>query len=136
MIIFKPHQCLGLALCLLILPGLSWATDFIPVSEISQGMRGYGLTVFEGSRIDTFAVEFSATVSMLACISDAPLYVCHQPGYQPPFDDLSGAICETFKGGNAAGLPGRHIQELCPIGFSGGEVWHIGYQETIALGHL
>ncbi len=57
MIIFKPHQCLGLALCLLILPGLSWATDFIPVSEISQGMRGYGLTVFEGSRIDTFAVE-------------------------------------------------------------------------------
>jgi Na+-transporting NADH:ubiquinone oxidoreductase subunit A len=86
--------------------------------------------------IDAFAAEFSAAVSMLANISDAPLYVCHQPGYQPPFDDLSGAICQTFKGGHRAGLPGSHIQALCPIGFAGGEVWHIGYQETIALGHL
>jgi len=86
--------------------------------------------------IDAFAVEFSAAVSMLAGISKAPLYICHQSGYQPSFDDLSGAICKAFKGGYAAGLPGSHIHALCPIGFSGGEVWHIGYQETIALGHL
>jgi Na+-transporting NADH:ubiquinone oxidoreductase subunit A len=33
-------------------------------------------------------------------------------------------------------LPGRHIQALCPIGFAGGEVWHVGYQQVIALGHL
>ncbi len=33
------------------------AADFIPVAEISRGMKGYGLTVFEGSQIDTFAVE-------------------------------------------------------------------------------
>jgi Na+-transporting NADH:ubiquinone oxidoreductase subunit A len=44
--------------------------------------------------------------------------------------------CKSFTGGTAAGLPGRHIKALCPIGFSGAEVWHIGYQETIALGHL
>lgn len=36
---------------------MSWAADFIPVSEISRGMKGYGLTVFQGSRIDTFEVE-------------------------------------------------------------------------------
>ncbi len=29
----------------------------IPLEEISRGMRGYGLTVFADSRIDTFAVE-------------------------------------------------------------------------------
>jgi len=32
-------------------------TDFIPLSEIAPGMTGYGLTVFEGSRIDTFGVR-------------------------------------------------------------------------------
>ena len=30
--------------------------DFIPLSEIVPGMTGYGLTVFEGARIDTFGV--------------------------------------------------------------------------------
>ena len=32
-------------------------TDFIALSEISAGMTGYGLTVFEGTRIDTFGVR-------------------------------------------------------------------------------
>jgi Na+-transporting NADH:ubiquinone oxidoreductase subunit A len=86
--------------------------------------------------INSFAGEFSAAVSMLARISDAPLYLCHAPDHQPPFDESSGATCKAFAGGTAAGLPGRHIQALCPIGFAGAEVWHIGYQETIALGHL
>ena len=31
--------------------------DFIPLEDITRGMRGHGLTVFEGARIDTFAVE-------------------------------------------------------------------------------
>jgi hypothetical protein len=31
--------------------------DFIPLSELSPGMTGYGLTVFEGSRVDTFGVR-------------------------------------------------------------------------------
>lgn len=33
------------------------AREPIPVSEIRPGMTGYGLTVFEGSRIDTFSVR-------------------------------------------------------------------------------
>jgi Na+-transporting NADH:ubiquinone oxidoreductase subunit A len=86
--------------------------------------------------IDAFADEFSAAVSMLARISEAPLYLCHAAAYRPPFDAASGAICRAFSGDEAAGLPGRHIQALCPIGFTGADVWHIGYQETIALGHL
>ena len=31
--------------------------DFIPLDEIEPGMTGYGLTVFEGTRIDTFGVR-------------------------------------------------------------------------------
>lgn len=31
--------------------------DLAPVAELTRGMRGYGLTVIEGTRIDTFGVE-------------------------------------------------------------------------------
>jgi len=86
--------------------------------------------------VDAFADEFSAAVGMLARVSNAPLYVCYAPAYRPPLDPGSAAICRSFSGDEAAGLPGRHIQALCPVGFAGGEAWHIGYQQVIALGHL
>ncbi len=33
------------------------ALNFMPVDEVERGMKGFGLTVFEGTRIDTFQVE-------------------------------------------------------------------------------
>jgi Na+-transporting NADH:ubiquinone oxidoreductase subunit A len=89
-----------------------------------------------GPIIEAFGQEFSAAVNTLANISSAPLYLCHAPGHKPPCDESSGAISAQFDGSYSAGLPGVHIQALCPIGFAGGEVWHIGYQDVIALGHL
>ena len=45
----------------LVMPGASPAADpdrdFIPLDEITHGMTGYGLTVFQGSTIDTFGVR-------------------------------------------------------------------------------
>jgi Na+-transporting NADH:ubiquinone oxidoreductase subunit A len=86
--------------------------------------------------IDNYMLEFRAAVIALAGISDAPLYVCHAPDHALEFEDSSRVRCVTFNGGYSAGLPGVHINALCPIGFAGGEVWHIGYQDVIALGHL
>ncbi len=57
MIIFKPSSRCWLVVLLLIVPSVNLAADFIPLAEINRGMKGYGLTVFEGVRIDTFAVE-------------------------------------------------------------------------------
>ena len=73
---------------------------------------------------------------MLADFINAPLYVCHAPNHVPGFENSSNIHCVSFAGGYSAGLPGVHINALCPIGFGGGEVWHIGYQDVIALGHL
>ena len=86
--------------------------------------------------IDTYLQEFRAAVNALTGISDAPLYVCHAPDHALVFEDSSRIRSVTFNGGYSAGLPGVHINALCPIGFGGGEVWHIGYQDVIALGHL
>ena len=86
--------------------------------------------------IEAFMEEFRAAVDALAGISDAPLYVCHAPEYPLSLADSSQVRCVPFSGGHSASLPGVHINALCPIGFGGGEVWHIGYQDAIALGHL
>jgi Na+-transporting NADH:ubiquinone oxidoreductase subunit A len=86
--------------------------------------------------IDAFSEEFRAGVDALAGISQAPLYVCLAPKHEPALGDSSKARCVSFRGGHSASLPGLHINALCPIGFGGGEVWHIGYQDVIALGHL
>lgn len=85
---------------------------------------------------DAFSAEFRAAVDALAGISAAPLYVCQAPGHTLPLGDSSKLRCVSFSKGYSAGLPGIHINALCPIGFGGGEVWHLGYQEVIALGHL
>lgn len=39
------------------LPALGADHNIIPLEEIQPGMRGFGLTVFSGSRVDTFGVE-------------------------------------------------------------------------------
>ncbi len=45
---------------LVILSGLenpSYSSDFMPIDNIKAGMQGFGLTVFQGTKIDTFKVE-------------------------------------------------------------------------------
>jgi len=86
--------------------------------------------------INSFAEEFRAGVSALAGISAATLYVCHSNGCSLPVDESTNLRCVPFAEGHSAGLPGVHINALCPIGFGGGEVWHVGYQDVISFGHL
>jgi len=52
----------GTALWLLLCPvahaaGLPADGSFLPLAEVREGMEGYGLTVFHGSEVDTFAVK-------------------------------------------------------------------------------
>jgi len=86
--------------------------------------------------IDAHLEEFRVAVDALANISSASLYVCHASDYRPDLETSSRVQCVPFNGGRSAGLPGVHINTLCPIGFGGGEIWQIGYQDVIALGHL
>ncbi len=81
--------------------------------------------------IDAHFDEFSAAVDALTKISSSPLYLCHAPNHTIGLEsDL--LRCVAFD----AGLPGVHINALCPIGFAGGEVWQLGYQDVISLGQL
>ncbi len=46
-----------LIICLLSVPGLAVERSRLGVEELEVGMRGYGLTVFQGDRVETFAIE-------------------------------------------------------------------------------
>jgi Na+-transporting NADH:ubiquinone oxidoreductase subunit A len=64
----------------------------------------------------------------------APVYVCSAP--KSGIDaNVEGVIHEEFSGPHPAGNVGTHIHNLCPVG---GEkkVWHVGYQDLIAIGKL
>jgi Na+-transporting NADH:ubiquinone oxidoreductase subunit A len=86
--------------------------------------------------INSYSEEFRAAANALAAISAATVYVCHSKGCSLPVDESDKLRSVSFADGHSAGLPGVHINALCPIGFGGGEVWHIGYQDVISLGHL
>jgi Na+-transporting NADH:ubiquinone oxidoreductase subunit A len=52
----------------------------------------------------------------------------------PVSEQRSVSVAE-FSGPHPAGLPGTHIHFLAPVG-SGRTVWHLGYQDVIAIGYL
>lgn len=84
-------------------------TDYIPPDDVNKGMRGYGLSVFEGVEVDTFGVEITGKMSfgatgrtiilaelsgdvveeagILAGISGSPVYIN---------DKLLGAVAYGF----------------------------------------
>ena len=86
--------------------------------------------VLEGREAD-----FQTGLRALLALSDAPVYLCKSPHTKidAPGDDRLRV--EEFDGPHPAGLAGLHIQTLDPV-HREKSVWHIGYQETAAMGAL
>ncbi|MDO5290459.1 MAG: Na(+)-translocating NADH-quinone reductase subunit A [Pseudomonadota bacterium] len=90
------------------------AADPAPLIAAQADAFGHGLTVL--SRL-------------------APLVLCKAPGAALPGQDLPGVRTESFGGPHPAGLPGTHIHFVHPVDATR-TVWHIGYQDVIAVGKL
>lgn len=80
-------------------------------------------------------VDFAAGVTALAKLTEGPTYLCVRAG--SPLATPSGATVrrEEFSGPHPAGTAGVHINVLDPV-IRGKTVWHIGYQDVAAVGHL
>lgn len=79
--------------------------------------------------------EFADGVAALSRLTDGRVHVCHSGGEPlrlPSIDSVSGT---AFDGPHPAGLPGTHIHFLDPV-HEGKSVWHINYQDVIAIGSL
>jgi Na+-transporting NADH:ubiquinone oxidoreductase subunit A len=89
-----------------------------------------------GIIISKYSDEFAAGLVAISSIVDSPVYLCKSAKSDFLHKDCHGVGVAEFDGPHPAGLPGTHIHSLCPIGFDDEEVWHIGYQDVISLGHL
>jgi len=79
------------------------------------------------------AEDFREGLACLARIGAGPVYLCVAAG--EAIDAPAGVQVEQFAGPHPSGTAGWHIHCLHPVGMER-RVWHIGYQDVIALGHL
>jgi len=68
-------------------------------------------------------------------LTAGPVYVCTAPEWNGPRGNSEQTRHVEFSGPHPAGLPGTHIHHLDPVG-TDRTVWHIGYQDVIAIGKL
>jgi Na+-transporting NADH:ubiquinone oxidoreductase subunit A len=78
---------------------------------------------------------FNAGLTVLARLTEGKVHVCHAAGTR--LDTAAGAQINysEFAGPHPAGLVGTHIHFLEPVSLKK-TVWHIGYQDVIAIGTL
>ena len=77
---------------------------------------------------------FRLGVSLLTPLTEGEVFLCQSPGDEfGPFE--RPVVSASFEGSLAAGLAGTHIDRLYPAG-QGRNVWTIGYQDVVAIGHL
>ncbi|MGK0440803.1 MAG: Na+-transporting NADH:ubiquinone oxidoreductase subunit A [Pseudohongiellaceae bacterium] len=72
---------------------------------------------------------FTDGLNVLAKLT-AKVFVCKAPGTDIP---AGNAQAEEFAGPHPAGLVGTHIHNLDPVN-ANKTVWHVGYQDVIAIG--
>ncbi len=77
--------------------------------------------------------EFRDGLACLRKLTEGPVYLCVGAG--DAVDAPAGVQVEQFDGPHPAGNVGWHIHCLHPVSLHR-FVWHIGYQDVIALGHL
>lgn len=84
--------------------------------------------------IDERREDFSRGLSALALLTEGLVFLCQGDG--PALgEDIKRLQVVRFSGPHPAGLVGTHIAHLYRPG-AGEEVWHVGYQDVIAIGHL
>lgn len=80
--------------------------------------------------------DFSHGVAVLSRLTSGATFVCKAEGARIPVPEMLPTVrVEEFSGPHPAGLAGTHIHFLYPVNAER-VVWHIGYQDVIAIGRL
>lgn len=112
------------------IPELGSVPNSIFVSAMDTNPLAADPTVIIAARSD----DFVNGLNVLSNLTDGKLFVTKAPGVTL---DTGNAKVDTheFAGPHPAGLVGTHIHTLDPVGPSK-KVWHINYQDVIAIGAL
>ncbi|CNF53973.1 Na(+)-translocating NADH-quinone reductase subunit A [Yersinia frederiksenii] len=78
---------------------------------------------------------FNQGLTVLTRLTEGKVHVCHAPGQAVASHQNAQVTYNEFSGPHPAGLVGTHIHFLEPVSLNK-IVWHVGYQDVIAIGKL
>ena len=78
---------------------------------------------------------FKNGLTVLTRLTEGPLYLCKAEGSAISAGGMKQVVEQEFAGPHPAGNVGTHIHFLDPVGESK-TVWHIGFQDVVAIGKL
>ncbi|MCX4029404.1 Na(+)-translocating NADH-quinone reductase subunit A [Endozoicomonas sp. SM1973] len=110
------------------------AVDAIPHSIFVTAIDTHPLAADPAVIITEQAEAFGQGLEVIGRLTEGKVFVCQAPDKQIPTGQAK-VVTESFAGPHPAGLPGTHIHHLDPV-HAHKSVWHIGYQDVIAIGKL
>jgi len=84
--------------------------------------------------IDERTEDFQAGLMLLSKLTNGKVFVCHETGKTIPSATANNVVNRDFSGVHPSGLVGTHMHMIEPAGLER-EMWHMGYQDVIALGN-
>ncbi|MFC1796024.1 Na(+)-translocating NADH-quinone reductase subunit A [Pseudomonadota bacterium] len=81
------------------------------------------------------AGAFASGLLAVSMLTQGRVHLCVGSGWDIELPEIERLQQVEFTGPHPAGLPGTHIHHLDPVG-ADRMVWHIGYQDVIAIGKL
>jgi Na+-transporting NADH:ubiquinone oxidoreductase subunit A len=79
--------------------------------------------------------DFANGLQVISQLTEGKVFVGKAPGSTIPTGSVNKVVSSEFSGPHPAGLVGTHIHFLDTVGQTK-KVWHVGYQDVIAIGHL
>lgn len=79
--------------------------------------------------------DFVNGLQVISQLTEGKVFVGKAPGATIPTGSVGKVVSNEFSGPHPAGLVGTHIHFLDTVGQTK-KVWHVGYQDVIAIGHL
>ncbi|MBT8447408.1 MAG: Na(+)-translocating NADH-quinone reductase subunit A [Gammaproteobacteria bacterium] len=113
------------------IPRLDARADAIFINAHDTNPLAADPAVVVGERM----AAFTAGLRTVAALTDGPLYVCHGGSFKHELPAIERLQRAEFTGCHPAGLVGTHVHHLAPVGMAR-IVWHLNYQDCIAIGHL
>jgi Na+-transporting NADH:ubiquinone oxidoreductase subunit A len=80
--------------------------------------------------------DFRRGVTLISKLTQGRTYVCTAPAREAALPDLPDIHQVEFDGPHPAGLPGTHIHALENRIGDTPDLWHVGYQDVIAVGRF
>jgi Na+-transporting NADH:ubiquinone oxidoreductase subunit A len=109
--------------------------DSVPHSIFVTAIDTRPLGVRPDVVINAYPEDFVNGLHILGRLTEGSIYVCKAPDSTIPTIDSAPFKTVSFAGPHPAGLPGTHIHFLDPVSVTK-TVWHLNYQEVIAIGKL